>query len=205
MADSVWPLVHTERRALAADLAAVRGDGWTTPSLCAGWTVHEVLAHQVKTAKLTPPAFVTALIRSRFSFTRLASNGVAEESRGGPGATLAAFREVIDAATSPPGPRDSWLGEAIVHSEDIRRPLGLRRDYPIASVVRVLDFYKGSNALIGTKRRIEGLTLIATDTTWSHGSGLVIEGPALSLLMAATGRTAHFDDLVGPGLAMLRG
>lgn len=205
MANSVWPLVHAERDALAADLAALGGDEWTTPSLCSEWTVHQVLAHQVATAKLTPPTFIAALITSGFSFRRFAGKGVADESRGGPAATLAAFRAVAGATTAPPGPKDSWLGEAIVHGEDIRRPLGLKRDYPIIAVVRVLDFYKGSNALIGTKKRIEGVTLTATDTAWTHGSGPVVEGPALSLLMAATGRKAYLDDLSGPGLAALRG
>ena len=164
-----------------------------------------MLAHQVKTAKLTPPTFFAALIASGFSFKRFAQKGIADESRGGPAATLAAFRAVAGATTAPPGPKDTWLGEAIVHSEDIRRPLGLKRDYPIAAVVRVLDFYKGSNVLIGTKKRIEGVALTATDTSWTHGSGPLVEGAALSLLMAATGRRAHLDDLSGPGLSALRG
>ena len=34
----------------------------------------------------------------------------------------------------------------------------------------VADFYKRSNALIGTKRRIEGVSLRATDADWRHGS-----------------------------------
>ena len=90
-------------------------------------------------------------------------------------------------------------------SEDIRWPLGLKRAYPIAPVVPVLDFYKGSNVLIGTKKRIEGVTLTATGTAWTHGSGPLVEGPALSLLMAAPGREAHLDDLSGPAPSALQG
>ena len=205
MANSVWPLVHAERHALAAEWAALGGDDWTTPSLCSEWSVHQVQAHQVKTAKLTPQTFFAALITSGFSFKRFARKGIADKSSGGPAATLAAFRAVAGATSAPPGPKDSWLGEAIVHSDDIRGPLGLKRDHPIDAVVRVLDFYKGRNVLIGTKKRIEGVTLTATDTAWTHGSGPVVEGPALSLLMAATGRKAHLDHLSGQGLAALRG
>jgi hypothetical protein len=37
------------------------------------------------------------------------------------------------------------------------------------AMVAVADFYRGSNTLIGTKRRIEGLALKATDDDGSHG------------------------------------
>jgi hypothetical protein len=51
---------------------------------------------------------------------------------------------------------------------------------------------------------VAGLTLRATDADWSHGSGPIVEGPAMSLLLATAGRTAAFDDLAGPGLPTLR-
>ncbi len=57
------------------------------------------------------------------------------------------------------------------------------------------SFYQGSNLLIGSKKRIEGLTLRATDAEWSHGSGPEVSGPILSLVMAMTGRKAPLDDL----------
>lgn len=41
-------------------------------------------------------------------------------------------------------------------------------------------------------------------TDWSTGSGPVVKGPLLSLLIAMTGRTAHLDELAGDGLAELR-
>lgn len=68
----------------------------------------------------------------------------------------------------------------------------------------MLDYYKGSNTLIGTKSRIEGLTLRATDADWTHGSGPVVEGPILALLVASTGRGAACDELTGEGLETLR-
>jgi uncharacterized protein (TIGR03083 family) len=92
----------------------------------------------------------------------------------------------------------------IVHAEDIRRPLGIKHAYPAEAVTRVADFYKGSNLLIGSKRRIDGLTLRATDADWSHGTGPEVSGPALSLVLAMTGRTAAIEDLDGDGVATLR-
>ena len=87
-----------------------------------------------------------------------------------------------------------------MHAEDIRRPLGIKHDYPIDAVTTVLDFYKGSNTLIGTKNRIDGLTLRATDADWSHGEGPLVEGRLIDLLMAATGRKAALDNLSGDGV-----
>jgi len=62
MSTDIWPVVHAERRALAADLTGLTPDRWQTPSLCAGWTVHDVLAHMVATAKESPAQFFTGLI-----------------------------------------------------------------------------------------------------------------------------------------------
>ena len=66
------------------------------------------------------------------------------------------------------------------------------------------DFYAGSNVLIGGKRRVAGLTLQATDTDWSHGSGPLVSGPARALMLATTGRKAALDELSGPGVETLR-
>ena len=103
----------------------------------------------------------------------------------------------------PPGPATTWLGEVIVHSEDIRLPLGISHTYPTDAVVQVADFYQGSNLLIGSKRRIEGLALRATDADWSHGTGPEVAAPAL-LVLAMTGRRQVIDDLTGDGGPALR-
>jgi len=110
----------------------------------------------------------------------------------------------VDARTAPPGPAPSWLGETIVHGEDIFRPLRGYRDHPVDHLVAVADFYKNSNLLIGTKNRIAGVTLRATDTDWRHGTGPEAAGPAVALVMAMTGRKPALDDLTGDGVALLR-
>jgi hypothetical protein len=73
--------------------------------------------------------------------------------------------------------------------------------YPTDAVVQVADFYKGSNLIIGAKKRIEGLRLRATDTDWSHGDGPEVSGPIMSLVMAMTGR--EVTDLAGDGVTTL--
>ena len=91
-----------------------------------------------------------------------------------------------------------------MHSEDIRRPLGISHTYPAAAVRQVLDYYKNSNTLIGTKGRIADLRLAATDDDWSHGDGPAVEGRLIDLLMAATGRAVACESLTGDGVSTLR-
>jgi uncharacterized protein (TIGR03083 family) len=200
----IWPVIHDERKALAADLKDRTGEDWAAGSLCAQWTVRDVLAHMTSTTSLTPRAFFAKLIGSGFSFDKVQASGVAANRGSSPADTMTRFEAVVTSVKHPPGPPDTWLGETIVHAEDIRRPLGIEHRYPPEAVVRVADFYKGSNLLIGSKGRIAGLTLRATDADWSHGTGPEVSGPILSLVMAMTGRKEPLDDLTGDGVATLR-
>jgi uncharacterized protein (TIGR03083 family) len=200
----VWPTIEAERKSLANDLESLDQDQWTTTSLCSRWTVRDVVAHMTATAKITPPAFFGKMLASGFSLTTLQDKDIAVEKGGSPADALARFEAVETSRKHPPGPLDTWLGEAIVHAEDIRRPLGIGHDYPMDAVVQVADFYKSSNLIIGTKRRIEGLTLQATDANWSHGTGPQVSGPMIALLMAMTGRKAVAEELSGDGVATLR-
>lgn len=52
----------------------------------------------------------------------------------------------------------------------------------------------------GGKTKIAGVTLIATHTDFTLGTGPVVEGPAISLLLAMCGRNCALADLFGPGL-----
>jgi uncharacterized protein (TIGR03083 family) len=203
MADSPWPVIHAERDALAADLASIDQAGWDTPSMCSRWTVRQALGHMTATARMTPAQFFLSMARSGFSFDKMTDSAISRETAGTPADTLAAFRSASRLTSHPPGPADTWLGETIIHGEDIRRPLAISREYPTAAVVRVADFYKGSNLIVGAKKRIAGLRLRATDADWATGTGPEVSGPVLALVLAMTGRTAALDDLTGDGVAEL--
>jgi uncharacterized protein (TIGR03083 family) len=203
VSESIWPVIHAERAALAADLSRLTPQQWATPSLCSEWTVHQVLAHLLSAARMTPLRFVTKFASAGFAFDRFTGRQVAIEGAGGPVATLAAFREAQHRRTAPPGPQDTWLGEAFVHGEDIRRPLGIKGDYPLPFVTRTIAFYARSNAIIGGRDRVAGVTLRASDTDFAVGEGPTVEGPAISLLLAASGRGSALADLAGPGVETL--
>src|SRR5580700_293028 len=126
----IWPTVHSERRALAADLGGLGEDQWSTKTLSQDWTVRDVVAHMTATAKITPATFFPRLAVSGFSLTRLQAKDIATERGGSPADTLERFQAVVTSTKHPPGPADTMLGETIIHAEDIRRPLGIHHDYP---------------------------------------------------------------------------
>ncbi|HVQ87396.1 MAG TPA: maleylpyruvate isomerase family mycothiol-dependent enzyme [Actinomycetes bacterium] len=201
---TAWPIIHEERRALLADLRDIKPLDWSTQSLCPDWTVRDVFGHVISTADTTPSKFIAGFAKSGFRFHRLNSARATAYLGASPEDQLAQFESLLDATTHPPGPIDAMVGESIVHGEDIRRPLGVTRDYPTSSLVRAADFYKNSNLLIGSKSRIAGLTLTATDADWSTGAGDQVSGPMLSLVMAMTGRKVAIADMAGPGVVSLR-
>lgn len=203
--NDVWRVVHEERRALASDLDGLDDQLWLTPSWCAGWTVHDVLAHLVDTATMTPWLFLKDMARARFDFDRANEFGVARAKADDPRVTLARLRTSAARTSSPPAPLETRLIEAFVHGEDIRRPLGITRGYPVDAVGRALRSQATTSAALGGgKALVAGLTLSATDCAETLGSGPVVEGPVISLLLAASGRRQASADLSGLGLAVLR-
>lgn len=200
----VWPSIQEERKALAADLDGLTVDAWNTPSLASGWTVRDVVAHLTATSKLTGPRFLFKMAGSGFRLQRLQAKGIATERGDSAAEALARFKAQLESRGRPPGPVDTMLGEVIVHSEDIRRPLGIGHAYPTDALTRVAEFYAGSNLIIGGKRRIDGVTLRATDAEWSHGTGPTASGPILDVVLAITGRRAALGNLQGEGVETLR-
>jgi uncharacterized protein (TIGR03083 family) len=202
-ATGAWSLVHAERAALAADLAELTDQQWMTRSLCDQFTVREVLAHLTAAASLNPVRWMAGVIRCRFDFDQQVAMRLAEQMGTTPADTLARFRDVITSTTKPPIPVVAMLGETIVHGEDIRQPLGIRRDYPISTLTKVATYYQRSDLVVPAKRHVRGLRLTATDGSFATGSGPLVSGTTLALIMAMTGRTLYLHELRGDGVAIL--
>lgn len=205
MAADIWPTIHAERQALISDLNGLTPEQWETATACGHWNVHQVFGHLVSLAEMSPPKFFVQFAGSGFNFNKYAEKGVAQATAGGPAATVAKLEAAKSKTSAPPGPKETWLGEHFVHGEDIRRALGIKREYPTDQVARTLVFYAGSEPIIHAKSRVAGLTLKATDTDLTIGTGPLVEGPVLSLLIAASGRKSALDELSGEGVETLRG
>jgi len=201
---ALWSMAHAERAALADDLDGLDAAGWAEPSLCGRWTVEEVLAHLSAAGSLGPARWVVSVVGARFDFDRHNDRRLAEHRGGTPAETLDRFRQVVTLTAAPPGPTAAWLGEVVVHAQDIRRPLGLARTPSVDAATAVARFYASRDFTVSGLSAIAGLRLEATDGPFATGSGPLVTGSTIALTMAMAGRRAYADDLVGPGAPTLQ-
>ncbi len=200
----VWATIAAERGALADDLVELTPAQWAAPSLCAGWTVRDIVAHLSATASLNPATFFLGIAKSRFNFDKFANDQIAKHRGPDPPPPWRSS----GGCRIPPLPRRvpkiSWLGEVVIHGADVRRALGIAHTYTPwrgAPGDRLLQGLEHAHRRQEPHRRAG---LAATDDDWRHGQGEAVEGPLLSLLLATTGRAAACDDLIGPGVPTLR-
>ena len=201
---SLWSAAQAERAALASDLANLDETRWTQPSLCGRWTIEEVVAHLTAAASIGQLRWVRSVIGARFDFDRHNDRRLAEHRGTTPADTLERFRRVITSTASAPGPTAAWLGEVVVHAQDIRRPLGLSHTPSTEAVTEVARFYAHNNFTVTSRSTVKGLRLEATDGPFATGDGPLVSGTTLALTMAMAGRSTYCDDLTGPGIRVLR-
>lgn len=199
-----WQLIGTERTRLAQALAGLSDRDWAANSLCAGWTNRDTLAHIVSTAEITQGKFFLGMARNGFNFNRMVAGDI---QRVGADSTEHLLARLAAAATSrahPPGPVTSMLLEIVVHGEDIAFGLNRSIDHSPEALLGAAEFAKTAQPLVGCRKRIAGLRLLATDAEWSTGAGPEVSGPLTSLLLAMCGRRPALDRLTGDGVAALR-
>ena len=199
-----WELIHRERASMADTLAELKPSQWAEPSLCAGWSVHIAAGHILAGAEQTPRAFITGMAGSGFRFNTLMDRNARRLGALPPAEIIERLRARTTTTNGPPAPAVTMLGEVVVHTGDILHPLGQGREMSPEALVACLEMYKTTSFPVGTKKRIDGLRLVATDVDWSYGTGPEVTGPALPLLLAMTGRTPGLDALSGAGVATMR-
>ena len=196
--------VAAERHRVPDLVADLTDEQWTTPSLCAAWTVRDVVAHLTVTTRLTVPRLLWAAVRARGSFDRMEVDLAAQRATAySPAALVAQLRGSAASTRRFPGstPMDPLM-DLVVHGQDIARPLGRRHVSP-PDVVAACLAYVATNRFMGGPQRLAGVQLVSTDTGWTHGDGAELRGPDIDLLLVAAGRRAGLDALEGPGAEVL--
>lgn len=189
-----------EREALADALTAAGPDA---PTLCEGWTAHDLAAHLVareRRVDSTPGIMFRPLSgwteRVRRRYTRRPFEDLVHRFRTGPAALTWPALPGVDAAVN--------LGEYFVHCEDVRRgaPGWAPRQLPAARQEAIWRMLRSRGRLLFRKSPV-GVTLSDLDgrsvTVVDRQPGVVLRGEPAELLLFAFGRTDHaMVDAVGP-------
>jgi uncharacterized protein (TIGR03083 family) len=167
-----WLAIDAGRARLADLLDELSDIEWTYPSLCAGWTVHDVGAHVALAPYISVGTGVKAMIRARGNFNRMVDLSTREE------AAKRSHRDVITMLRDAVGSRRLAPGQTVagammdveVHSQDVAIPLG--RQYPMTSEVAVeaANFLWRHAFPFRPRKQLAGNRLVATDADWSAGT-----------------------------------
>ena len=202
--DRLWPLAHAERAALAEDLAGLGAPQWRHATLCGDWDVEQVVAHLTAAASLNQWRWLRSMLGARFRPDVHNERRLAECRGSTPAETLDRFRAVITSTTAPSRHTPAYLGEVVVHAQDIRQPLGLTRTPGVGALTPVAGFFARRDFTVASRTRVTGLQLRADDGPFAAGTGPLVTGPTLALVMSMAGRASYLAELDGPGVPALR-
>jgi len=181
------------------DLASrLTEDQWNVPSLCPGWAVRDVVVHL---------AYHTHRSGLKETFPNLEKTTAMMVERENASSRDGLLRWL----SSRPAPTErksrGTLAELVIHQQDIRRPLGLPRDYPEDALRSSLDLCttrSGNIFVIDRRFRLgRGLRLVTTDLAWTLGKGPEVRGTAADILIAIAGRRTALPDLYGDGVRVI--
>ena len=199
-----WELVDAQRKDTVALLEGLQPDQWEVPSLCDGWRVRDVAAHLSSPANWEVLPFGLELLRSGMNFNKATQRDAIRRATRDPKEIIDEYRGTIGKRRKAPGTVPATvLNDMVVHTQDIRRPLGIAAQIPEERLRICLDYVKNIGFPFGTKKRIAGVKLVATDIEWTHGEGPEVRGPGEALLMMMNGRKDALADLEGPGTETL--
>jgi uncharacterized protein (TIGR03083 family) len=202
--DHLWALAHAERAALAGDLSGLSDDQWRHRTLCGNWDVEEVVAHLTAAASLGHWKWLRSMAGARFRPDVHNQRRLAEHRGGTPAETLDRFRAIIDSTTAPSAHIPAYLGEVVVHAQDIRYPLGLAPTPRLDALTPVAEFFAHRNFTVPSRTHVADLELRANDGPFGAGRGPLVTGSTVALVMGMAGRPPYLDQLSGPGVQFLR-
>ena len=188
-----------EERAALIELAAGLDDAQLRhESLCAGWSVHHVVAHLTMPFNVSGPGLLWRSLVEPMSISGAIDRFAQEHARRPIEGILAQLRDHVSDTKHPPGQPIAPLIDLIVHGEDITRPLGL--PHPVRferAGAAIAHLTLGRAFGFAPTSRLRGLRFVATDGDGAWGQGQIIHGPVMDLLLGALGRRVAFDQLGG--------
>jgi uncharacterized protein (TIGR03083 family) len=204
--DLAWQAIDDHRVRIADLLDGLTDDQWRQPSLCTGWTVHDVAAH-LTLQQLTWRQALTMMVRYRGDIDRAVHESAkARAAELPPRQTAALIRGMAGSRRHNAGVtyRETLI-DALVHGQDIALALGCRLPVPAgaaAEATRRMWTMRFPPPFPAT-RIMREFRLTATDTDWAMGRGPEVHGPIAAIMLVSSGRLAALPALTGPGATEL--
>lgn len=203
----VYDLIVAERLRVADVLAGLTSEQMGSPSLCAGWTIHDVAAHLLTYLRFGQLKIYLGIMATAADFDRLNMTLTRYEARRPDREIIAQLRRLsASRVTIPWQGFDPVLTDLMLHDLDIRYPLGIPRNDARGEQLWVACRHLAACPApgYGVGSRLAGLRFQATDADWVLGEGLAVRGSAEMLLLGMGGREAGLHYLSGDGVPVLR-
>src|SRR5699024_9053257 len=150
-------------------------------TLSSDWTVEQMVAHLTAGANTTLLPWLGSMVRAGFNANKHNERRLSHYFDDSPDETLEMYRNSVSNTSAPTKDYAAWLGELIVHAQDIAQPVGLRLTPEAKSLEVVAHFFAAKDFAVDSKSLSEGLTLEATDSEFRSGDGPKVRGKLLNL------------------------
>lgn len=197
-----WATAAQSRREFADLIEGLTEDQLQSPSLCQGWTVHDVAGHVVSFVEMSLPTMMFSMAKGGFNPDKAWKANAAKYGAQPIGDIVAKLREHAAKPSAiksfPPGLTTTDMA---VHAQDVRRALGMEEKPGDAVLLEALSFcttHKKRKMMVPPDH-IAGLRLEATDLDWSWGDGKVVRGTAEAVLLGINRRDTR-SELTGEGV-----
>ena len=200
-----WDIAALARTDFADLIDGLSPKQLASPSLCEGWSAHDVAGHVVSFIEMSLPTMMMSMAKAGFNVHK-AWSANAKKYGAQPASEIA---KKIRENASHPSSMKSFPGglttvDVGVHTQDIRRALDLEGTLDPKVVQGALDFCTThpKRKMMIPPEYISGLRLEATDMDWSWGEGDLVRGTGEAILMGINSRDVAAD-LEGDGVAKL--
>ncbi len=197
-----WELAARARTEFVDMIEGLTPEQIEAGTLCDEWTVKGVLAHLTGFVETGLVSLFATIAKSGFDFDK-ASVAMVNKRISRPVDDLASSLRGLAAKSSalPTFPEAMTVSDVAIHTQDVRRALGLDGSLDDEVLRTALDFlttHKLATTMVD-RRPLDGLRLAATDIDWSSGDGAEISGPAEAIMMGLANRPLGAE-LGGEGL-----
>lgn len=166
--DTIWHNVDEQRGQLADLLDTLEPQQWSTPSLCAGWTVREVAIH-ITQSHASFGEMLPAALKSGFRFDATVRRAALDDPAE-PAAITARLRAMAGSRKRPPMTKEvDPLLDVLIHTQDICIPLGIDRPMPADAAAVVANRLWHMKFPFAPQRDLPGYRFVATDADFTVG------------------------------------